>query len=413
MKRDRLVVGLDLGSTKTCAVIGEATGDAHVPGVKVLGVGLARSSGVRRGVVRDIEQTTRSIVQAIRDAERMAGVAVQVVYCGIAGEHVSARTSTGLASVTGEEITRSDVDRVDEVARAVTLGRDHELLHYIPQEYKVDNQGGISDPVGMTGLRLEVDMYLVSVQVTAAQNLRKSVERAGYRVAELVLEPLAAALAVLTEEEKELGCVLVELGGGSTNVAIFQDGKIRHLASLRYAGSHVTSDIVQGLGVTQADAERLKERAGAAYLPMVDPDEMIELPSTPGQGPRQAKRELLVHIIQQRLDEIYGLVLREVEQAGYAGRLPAGVVLTGGGAQLPGAVELARDVFAAPARTGLPGRGVTGLVDSVQAPRYAVSVGLALYASRQLQGTGHSEAGVGRWLTPVKRWLQDFFGPGF
>jgi cell division protein FtsA len=261
----------------------------------------------------------------------------------------------------------------------------------------------------MTGLRLEVEMYLVSVQGTAAQNLRKSVERAGYRVADLVLEPLAAALAVLTEEEKELGCALVELGGGSTNVTIFQDGKVRHLASLRYAGSHVTSDIVQGLGVTQADAERLKERSGVAYMPLVDPDEMIELPSTPGQGARQAKRELLAHIIHQRMDEIFGLVQREVEQAGYAGRLPAGVILTGGGAQLPGVVELAREVFAAPARAGLPGRGVTGLVDSVQAPRYAVPVGLVLYAARQRAGGPQSDTSVERLLAPVKRWLQDFF----
>jgi cell division protein FtsA len=261
----------------------------------------------------------------------------------------------------------------------------------------------------MTGLRLEVEMYLVSVQSTAAQNLRKSVERAGYRVAELVLEPLAAALAVLTEEEKELGCALVELGGGSTNVTIFQDGKIRHLASLRYAGSHVTSDIVQGLGVTQADAERLKERSGVSYMSLVDPEETIDLPSTPGQGPRQAKRELLAHIIHQRMDEVFGLVLREVEQAGYGGRLPAGVVLTGGGAQMPGVVELAREVFASPARTGIPGRGITGLIDSVQAPRYAVPAGLVLYASRLRAGGPQGEKSVERLFAPVKRWLQDFF----
>ena len=409
MRRDRLVAGLDLGSTKTCAVIAEATGDARVLGAKMLGVGVARATGVRRGVVRDIEETTRSIVQAMRDAERMAGVQVPAVFCGIAGEHVAARTSTGLASVTGDEISRADVDRVDDVARAVTLGRDHELLHHIPQEYKVDNQGGISDPVGMTGLRLEVEMYLVSVQSTAAQNLRKSVERAGYRVAELVLEPLAAALAVLTEEEKELGCALVELGGGSTNVAIFRDGKIRHIASLRFAGAHVTNDLVQGLGITQADAERLKERHGVAYMPLVDPDETIDLPSTPGQGPRQAKRELIAHIIHQRLDEVFGLVMRELVETHVADRLPAGIVLTGGGAQLPGVVELARDVFASPARLGIPGRWISGLVDSVQAPRYAVPVGLALFGARGRVGGIGGEGRVDRFLAPVRRWFQDFF----
>jgi cell division protein FtsA len=409
VKRGLLIAGLDLGSTKTCAVIAEATGDARLPGAKVLGVGTARSGGVRRGVVRDIEETTRSIVQAMRDAERMAGVQVPSVYCGVAGEHVKGQTSTGLASVRGDEITRADVERVDAVAKAVSLGGDRELLHHIPQEYKVDAQGGIFDPVGMTGLRLEVEMYLVSVPSTAAQNLRRSVERAGYRVADLVLEPLAAAQAVLSEEEKELGCALIELGGGSTNVAVFQDGKIRHIASLRFAGSHVTGDIVQGLGVTQADAEWLKEHFGAAYMPLVDPDEVVELPGTPGQGPRQAKRELLVHIIQQRMDEIFGLVLKELERAGFSQRLPAGVVLTGGGAQLPGIVELAREVFAAPARTGVPGRAISGLVDSVQEPRYAVSVGLVLYGARQRMGGYEPAGGMDRWLAPVKRWLQEFF----
>jgi cell division protein FtsA len=302
------------------------------------------------------------------------------------------------------------------VARAVSLGPDQELLHDIPQEYIVDQQRGISDPIGMTGMRLEVEAYLVTVQSTAAQNLRKAVQRAGYRVADLVLEPLAASYAVLTEDEKELGVALVEVGGGSTGVAIFHEGKIRHVASLKYAGAHVTNDLVQGLGVTQADAERLKERHGIAYAPLVDASEMINLPSTPGQGARQASRELLSHIIHQRLDEIFMLVGREFERAGYGGgRLPAGVVLSGGTAHLPGLVELAREVFAVPVRAGAPELGISGLVDSVQAPRYAVPVGLVLYAARRLmQGTAAHAAstgdgGVERVLGPLKRWLQDFF----
>lgn len=418
MTRDRqLVAGLDLGSTKTCAVIAEVVGDLpRTPLAKVLGVGLAKNAGVRRGMVRDIEETTRSVAAALRDAERMAGVKVAGVTCGIAGEHVSARTSTGVVAVNGEEVTPGDVARVNEVARAVSLGRDQELLHDIPQEYVVDQQHGISDPVGMTGTRLEVEMYLVTVQSTAAQNLRKSVQRAGYRVANLVLEPLAASFAVLTDDEKELGVALVEVGGGSTGVAIFHEGKIRHLASLRYAGAHVTSDLVQGLGVTQADAERLKERHGVAYVPLVDAAEMVSLPSTPSQGVRQASRELLSHIIHQRVDEIFQLVAREFERAGYGGsRLPAGVVLTGGTAHLPGMVELAREVFAVPVRAGMPDLGLSGLVDSVQAPRYAVPVGLVLYAARKLaQGAAPGGllvggAGVERWFGPLKRWLQDFF----
>src|SRR3989454_2715932 len=227
----RLVAGLDLGSTKTCAVIAEVVGDLpRLPLAKVLGVGLAKNSGVRRGMVRDIDETKRSVVAALRDAERMAGVVVKDVTCGIAGEHVSARTSTGVVALTGEEVAPTDVGRVNEVARAVSLGRDNELLHDIPQEYVVDQQRGIVDPGGMTGTRLEVEMYLVTVQSTAAQNLRRAVQRAGYRVADLVLEPLAASYAVLTEDEKELGVALVEVGGGSTGVTIFHEREIRNLA---------------------------------------------------------------------------------------------------------------------------------------------------------------------------------------
>ena len=418
MSDRKLVAGLDLGSTKTCAVIAELAGDLpRAPIAKILGVGLAKNSGVRRGVVRDIDETMRSVAAALKDAERMAGARVPDVTCGIAGEHVSARSSTGVVAVSGEEISPQDVGRVNEVARAVSLGRDHELLHDIPQEYVVDQQHGISDPVGMTGTRLEVEMYLVTVQATAAQNLRKSVQRAGYRVADLVLEPLAASYAILTDDEKELGVALVEVGGSSTGVAIFHEGKIRHLASLKYAGSHVTSDLVQGLGVTQSDAERLKERHGAAYTPLVDAGEMVSLPSTPGQGARTASRELVAHIIHQRVDEIFQLVGREFERAGYgSGRLPAGVVLSGGTAHLPGMVELAREVFAVPVRAGHPELGISGLVDSVQAPRYAVPVGLVLYAARK---SAHGGAGGApgvlfggspeKLFGPLKRWLQDFF----
>jgi len=291
MSRERhLVAGLDLGSTKTCAVIAEVVGDLpRVPLAKVLGVGLAKNSGVRRGMVRDIDETTRSVAAALRDAERMAGVKVSGVTCGIAGEHVSARTSAGVVAVNGEEITPQDVARVNEVARAISLGRDHELLHDIPQEYVVDQQRGISDPVGMTGTRLEVEVYLVTVQATAAQNLRRAVQRAGYRVSDVVLEPLAASYAVLTDDERELGVALLDVGGASTAVTIFHEGKIRHLASLRFAGMQVTTDLVQVLGVPQADAERLKERHGVAYKPLVDPSEMITLPSTPSEGRRRAR----------------------------------------------------------------------------------------------------------------------------
>ena len=408
MKRENLVAGLDVGSTKTCAVIAEAAGEGR-PDAKILGVGISRTTGVKRGVVRDIEETTRSVGAALRDAERMAGAKVPGVFCGIAAENVRTQLTNGLVSVSGDEIKTGDVRRVHEVALSVSLGDEHELLLPIPQEYTVDRQGGISDPIGMTGMRPEVEMRIVAVQKQAAQNLRRSIERAGYRVNELVLEPLAAAQAVLTDEERELGCALVELGGGSTTVAIFHDDKLRHLSSDRCAGSYVTSDLVHGLSITQTDAERLKERWGVAYTPLVDPEEVVELPGTPGQGTRQAKRELLAHIIHQRLDEIFGRVMDQIENAGYAGRLAAGIVLTGGGANMAGIVELGREVFAMPVRKGVPERDIKGLVDSVQAPRYAVPVGLALYGVGRTAGDGSVDTTVDKMLGPVKRWLQEFF----
>lgn len=417
MRPGDIVAGLDLGSTKTCAVIAQITSQDRNVGVKILGVGLARETGVRGGLVRDIEVTTRSIQSAMRDAQRMAGVPVPPVYCGIAGEHVHMRNSHGLVSVTGDEITRADVDRVNDVATTVSLGQDRELLHSIPQSYRVNEQEGIRDPVSMTGMRLEVDMYLVSVMSAAAQNVRRSVERAGFVVGRLVLEPLASAASVLTKEEKELGCALVDLGGSTTGVAILKKDRIRHLASKPYAGEAITGDIVHGLTVTQSDAETLKQKWGAAYAPLVEPNESIELPSTPGQGPRRAQRELLAHIIHQRTDEIFRLIVDEIDAAGFSGQLPAGVVLTGGTAHVPGIVELGREVFGLPVRLGSPASVVTGLVDSVNAPRYAVPVGLVLYAAREsvqhdaphAVGSGNLTGWFHRFMAAIKRWFQDFF----
>ncbi len=411
----RLVASLDLGSTKVTGVIGEVTGEPSAPGVKILGVGVERSAGIRRGVVRDIEATTRAIVKAMKDAELMAGVEVGTVYCGVAGDHVTGRSSHGVVSVTGSEIRTGDVARVNDVASNVSFGMGHELLHAIPQDYIVDQQGGITDPIGMTGSRLEAEVYLVTVLSTAVQNLRKCVEKAGYHVGEFVFEPLAASLAVLTPDERELGCALVELGGGATTVSVFHTGKIRHFASLMFAGTHVTNDIVHGLQVTQQEAERIKHRHGAAFEPLVPDDDTLELPGTPGQGVRTASRRVLAHIIHMRLQEVLELALAETSRAGYHQHLPAGVVLTGGGSQLPGGVELAREVFALPVRLGAPGPGLSGLADSVESPRMAVPAGLMLYGARQIGlgtgfGSGRSRSpAVDKVLGPVKRWLQDFF----
>ncbi|HEY6089497.1 MAG TPA: cell division protein FtsA, partial [Gemmatimonadaceae bacterium] len=309
MNPERIIAGLDIGSAKTTVVIAEAIGDRKsTPSLRILGVGQARTTGLRRGVVSDIEETTRSIKKAVEDAERMAGTKIDTIYAGIAGEHVRAMISKGIVAVNGDEISKADVDRANEVARAQQVPQDRELLHAIPQEYSVDKNQGIRDPIGMIGTRLETEMYLVTIGASPAMNLRKSVEKAGYRVRELVLEPLASALSVLTEDEKELGVALVEMGAGTTDIAVFHEGKIRHLGTVNYGGNNVTSDIVQGIGVTQADAERLKERYGCAYEPLVDPTEILQLPSTVAQGERHIPREVLAHIIHQRMDEIFNLV---------------------------------------------------------------------------------------------------------
>jgi cell division protein FtsA len=421
MTPERLVAGLDIGSARTTAIIAEVEGDLPKrPRVKVLGVGQARTTGMRRGIVADIEETTRSIRKALEDAERMAGAQVQDLYVGIAGEHVQAMTSKGIVAVSGDEIAKGDVDRANEVARAQSIPQDRELLHAIPQEYTVDKNTGIRDPIGMTGMRLETEMYLVTIGSSPAINLRRSVERAGYRVRELVLEPLAAALAVLTEDEKELGVALVGMGAGTTDLALFHEGKIRHLATIGFGGNNVTNDIVHGLGVTQADAERLKEQHGCAYERLVSHDDVIALPSTAAQGDRQIPRELLAHIIHQRMDEIFDLVQREISQAGYASRLSAGVVLTGGASAMQGSAELASDVFGTGVRVGLPVDRITGLTDSVEAPRFATVAGLAQYGAHRMAlgaaaGSGKrvkltgAGSGVEGLVRKFRHWLQDFF----
>jgi cell division protein FtsA len=407
--RPNLVAGLDIGSTKTCAVIGEAAVDAKGrPTVKVLGVGQSRTGGMRREVVTDIEGTTESVRHAMKEAELMAGAGIDRVFTGVAGEYIHARSSSGVVAVGGEEIDAADVKRVHEVARAVVVPADREVLHVLPQEYIVDHQAGIRDPIGMAGTRLEAEVYIITSSITATQNLRKAVSRAGYRIEATIHEPLATAQAVLAEDEKDVGVALVDLGAATTELAIFRDGKVRHLASIPWGGGIVTNDLSKGLSITYAEAEKAKERHGVAFAQLVDPRETVELPG-PGPGSmRQVARELIAHIIEQRLDEILGLVAREIENAGETGKLGAGAVLTGGGAALSGAVDVAQHVFGMPVRIGLPGEGLGGLADSVRRPQYATAAGLALFgATRVGAGTGAGFAsGVGGRFVA---WLKEFF----
>ncbi|MES2524941.1 MAG: cell division protein FtsA [Gemmatimonadota bacterium] len=417
MTSEPIVAALDIGTAYTTALVAAVHGELpRAPMLRVLGMGRTRTMGLRRGVVSDIEEATRSIRKAVEEAGRMAGVMPDALYVGIAGEHVRAMCSSGVVAISGHEISRPDVERVNEVARAMAIPQDRELLHAIPQEYRVDKADGIRDPVGMIGTRLETEMYLVTIGSSPAMNLRKSIDRAGYKTRELVLEPLASALAVLSEEEKELGVALVELGAGTTDLAVFHEGKIRHLGTMPYGGNAVTGDLVQGLGITQADAEQLKEAYGCAYEPLVSPDQVIAVPASSTHGERHLSRELMTHIIHQRMDEIFDRVQREITTAGYNGKLNAGLVLTGGGAALEGISELAADVFGVGVRIGVPGSKLGGLVESVSEPRFATVAGLALYGAHRVALGGVSVrrttmggAGVDKLATRVKTWLQDFF----
>ena len=412
----RLVAAVDFGTSKVTGLIGEVTGDGRSWGLRVLGIGIEETTGIRRGAIRDFEETVRAITQAMKTAEQVAGLEVGTVYCGVSGVHIAERISHGVASIPGSEIRTVDLARVNDVACAVSFGQDQELLHAIPHDYRVDGQSGHADPIGMSGERVEAEVYLVTARSSALAHERKAVEKAGWHVGEFVLDPLAASLAVLTAEEREAGVVLIELGAGSTSVAIFQGGKLRHTAALRFAGGHVTSDLVHGLQITQSEAERIKVTFGSAYEALVPEVEVIELPASGGQPARHASRKLVAHIMGMRFQEVLELAYDEVTRSGWSiAGLPAGVVLTGGGAGTPGIVELTRDVFAAPVRVGVPADGLRGLVDRVAAPGLAVPVGLALWGARQVAtGSGFGAAGksspaVERMLGPVKRWLQDFF----
>jgi cell division protein FtsA len=408
--RTNLVAGLDIGSTKTCAVIGEVVMEPRGGRVlKILGVGQARTGGMRREVVTDIEGTTESVRTAVKEAELMAGASIERVFTGVAGEHIHARTSNGVVAVSGDEISSADVKRVQEVARAVVVPADREVLHVLPQEYIVDHQHGIRDPVGMAGTRLEAEVYIITSSVTATQNLRKAVSRAGYRIERTIHEPLATARAAVAADEKDVGVAVVDLGGATTELAIFRDGKVRHLASIPWGGGTVTNDLAKGLSITYAEAEKAKEKHGVAYAQLVDPRESVELPG-PGPGSRrQVARELIAHIIEQRLDEVLSLVAREIESAGEAGKLGAGAVLTGGGAGLAGAMEVAQHAFGMPVRVGVPGDGLLGLADSVRRPQFATATGLALFAGDSVSegafGSSLREGVVGR----VVGWAREFF----
>jgi cell division protein FtsA len=412
MSRENIIVGLDIGTTKIGCIIAELDSERNV---KIVGVGTSRSEGLRRGVVVNLEKTVVSIGRAIEEAELMAGVEVRNVYAGIAGDHIRSINSHGVIAVSrgGVEITRGDIGRVVDAAKAVAIPMDREILHILPQEFTVDDQKGIKDPSGMAGIRLEVDVHIVTGAVSSAQNLVKAIQQAGYQVRDLVLEPLASSYGVLTEDERELGVALVDIGGGTTDIALFHEGSIRHTAVIGLGGNSVTNDIAIGLRTPARDAERIKERYGAAMASMVDPDEEIVVPHMAGQGERRVSRELLASIIQPRMEEILSLAKADIKKTGWNDKIPSGFVLTGGASAMPGTVELAEGILNMPVRIGHP-LGVTGLVDSVDEPRFATGVGLVIYGreagreDNRFSG-GDDDALWSRVLERMKEWLHDFF----
>ncbi len=374
-------MGLDVGTTKVCVLIAEP-GEAGP--LQVIGVGLSPSGGMRKGVVVNLDACVASIKQAIEEAELMAGCSVERVFVGIAGPHVRGLNSRGVVAISGRdhEVSREDVQRVLEAAGAVSIPPGCEIFHVLPQEFSVDGHAGIHDPVGMTGSKLEADVHIITASVTAAQNLVNAVNRAGVEVEAPVLEQLAAADAVLSQDEREMGVALVDIGGGTTSLVIFERGAIRHAAVLPTGGEHVTSDIAVGLRTPAVEAERIKKRHGCALASLVDQDETLDVPSVGGRKSRVLSRQILCEIIQPRVEEIFTLLAEEFTRSGFDRSIHAGVVLTGGGSMLEGIAEIAEDILDAPVRRDGPSEGLSGLADTVRTPEYSTAVGLALHGAR-------------------------------
>ncbi len=412
MVQGGMVVGLDLGTTKICAIIAERV--AH-GGLQIIGVGSSPSEGLRRGVVVDVEKTVQSLKKAVQEAELMAGVEVSSVYAGIAGEHIGSLNSHGVIAIGGEkqEICEADRERVVEVARSIaTIPIDQEVLHVLTQEYMVDDQGEIRDPVGMSGLRLEAEVHIVTGAVTSAQNICKSILRADIEVRDIVLEPLASSYAVLEEDEKEIGVCRVDVGGGTTDIALFSQGSVRHTGVIGVGGQNVTNDVAIGLRTSWPHAEKIKCMHGTALSERVEAEDEIEVPGIAGRPALSVPHRELGDIIEPRMEEIFTLVQREIRDLAGVEFLSAGIVLTGGGALLDGAVELAEKVFDMPVRMGLP-RVFEGMSEKVSSPIYATALGLVLYGAEnrsasngQHKANGLSEGKFDNVVNRMKEWFQ-------
>jgi cell division protein FtsA len=380
MADNELIAGLDLGTTKVCAIVGEQTED----GVDIIGIGSVPSKGLKKGVVVNIESTVQAIRAAIDQAETMAGCQVGTVYAGIAGSHVRGFNKEGVAAVMAREVTDADVQRVLEQSKAIPLPSDRQVIHVLPQEYIVDDQDGIVKPVGMSGVRLEARVHLVTAATASIQNIIKCAERCNLSVAEVVLEPLASAEAVLSEDEKEIGVALIDIGGGTTDIIVYIGGAAVHTSVIPIGGLNLTNDIAAGLRTPMAEAERIKIKYGCASPRMIDPQDTIEVPSVGGRAPRLLQREVLASIIEPRVEEIFSAVQHVLNETGYMEQLHAGAVVTGGSTLLDGMAELGEEILGMPVRRGAP-FGVGGLHDVVKSPAYATAVGLVKYGASRLR----------------------------
>ena len=407
---EKLIVGLDIGTSKVLAIVGEIslTGE-----VEIIGVGHHPSRGMKKGVVVNIESTVQSIQRAVEEAELMAGCQIHSVFAGIAGSHISSFNSHGIVAIKDKEVGPGDVERVIEAARALAIPADQKVLHILPQEFIIDKQEGIREPIGMSGVRLEAKVHIVTGAVSAAQNIIKCVRRCGLEVDDIILEQLASSMSVLNDDEKELGVCIVDIGGGTTDISVFTDGAIRHTAVIPIAGDQVTNDIAVALRTPTQNAEDIKKKYGCALTQLAHRDDAIEVPSVGDRPPRKLSRQTLAEVVEPRIEELYGLIQAELRRSGFEDVIGSGIVLTGGSAKMEGMVDLAEEIFHMPVRLGVP-QYVGGLKGVVQNPIFATGVGLVLYGAKSRSGSQYgapsrSGAGVKGLFGRMKHWFQGNF----
>ena len=403
-----MIVGLDIGTSKIVAIVAEVNEDNEL---EIIGLGTHPSRGLKKGVVVNIESTVQSIQRAVEEAELMAGCQIHSVYAGIAGSHVKSMNSHGIVAIKDREVQEGDVERVIDAARALAIPADQKVLHVLPQEFIIDQQEGIREPIGMSGVRMEAKVHLVTGAVSAAQNIVKCIERCGLQADDIILEQLASSYSVLTEDEKELGICLVDIGGGTTDIAVFSEGAIKHTAVIPIAGDQVTNDIAIAMRTPTQYAEEIKIKYACALRQLTNPDEVIEVPSVGDRAPRRLARQTLAEVVEPRYEELMSLIQAELRRSGYENLIAAGIVLTGGSSKMEGVVELAEEVFHMPVRLGVP-QYVTGLIDVVRNPIHATGVGLLLFGHLSEQSAEHrkyNNGGLTAVFGRVKNWIQGNF----